>query len=139
MRRHVIVVISAVTGACFAALAGLSISELVFPVRTRHVGSVVVAVASVILGYLAFRAAIAGKTHAESLSASLHGGMLGALVGLVAIVVLIVGFQDTTQAFFAHALGRPSYAFSEYRLLAAWIVLGFGTGFVLRVPKSRGE
>lgn len=137
MRRSLIIVISAVTGVCFATLAGLSLSEMLFPVRGFHVISVVVAVASVLVGYLAFRAAIVGKTSAEALATSLHGGVLGALVGLVAIIVLIFLFRSDLPALLAHAIGKRASIFTEYRLLAAFILLGFGTGFVVRVPSSR--
>ena len=137
MRRSLIIVISAVTGVCFATLAGLSLSEMLFPVRGFHLISVVVAAASVVLGYLAFRAAIAGRTSAEALATSLLGGVLGTLVGLFAIIVLIVLFRSDLPALLAHAIGKRGSIFTEYRLLAAFVLLGFGTGFVVRVPASR--
>lgn len=139
MRRFLIILISAVTGVCFAALAGLSISEMLFPVRGFHVASLVLAAVSVFFGYRAFRAAIAGKTSAEALAASLLGGMLGALVGLVTIIALIVMFRHDLQAVLAHAIGKRSTVFSEYRLLAIFVLLGFGAGFVARVPGSLGN
>ena len=139
MRRHLIVVISAVTGVCFAALAGQSIAEMAFPVRQVHLITPVLAIVSGALGYAAFRAAIAGETDAEALAAALHGGMLGALVGVVAIILLVVMFQDATHAFFAHAVGKRSSIFSDYSLLAAGLLLGFGTGFVVRVPRERSR
>jgi hypothetical protein len=137
VRRFLIMVISAVTGVCFAALAGLSISEMLFPVRGFHIISIFVAAASVFLGYLAFRAAIVGETSAEALATSLHGGVFGALLGLVAIIVLTFLFRSDLQALFAHAVGRRASTFTEYRLLAAFVLLGFGSGFVVRVPASR--
>lgn len=139
VRRVLIILISAVTGVCFAALAGLSISEILFPVRGFHVMSVIVAVFSVIFGYLAFRAAIFGKTNAEALAISLHGGVIGAIIGLFAIILLIVMFQHDLQAYLAHSLGKRASILSEYRLLVIFVLLGFGVGFVARVPSSRNS
>lgn len=139
MRRILIILVSAVTGVCFAALAGLSLSEIFFPVRGFHVLSVVVAVISVFFGYFAFRSAMFGKTSAEALTMGLHGGVIGALIGLFAIIALIVMFRHDLVADLAHAIGKRSSVFTEYRLLAAFVLLGFGVGFVVRVPSSRNS
>ena len=135
MRRFVTIVISSATGVCFATLAGLSIAEFVHPYRARHPFSAVIAVFSVLVGYLAFRAAIGGKSDALTLVTSLRRGMLGAFVGLVAMVVIIIIFREDTNPYIAHALGNPAYSFTDFRLLAGSVLLGFGTGFVIAMPR----
>ncbi len=138
MRRFVIIVISAATGVCFATLAGMSIAEFVHPVRARHPFSCVIAVFSVFVGYLAFRAAISGKSDELTLVTSLRRGIVGALVGLLAMVLVIFLFRDDTNPYIAHALGNPAYSFTDFRLLAGSVLLGFGTGFVIAMPRHRG-
>lgn len=128
--------ISAVTGTCFAALAGLGISASAFPVRRFHAFSVIVAAVALCLAYLAFRAAIVGKTDKETASAALISGIVGAFIALVVIGAFIVMFKAGTQSFLAHALGKPTSAFTSFRLLVASVLLGFGTGFVLCVPRE---
>ncbi len=141
--RHVnragilIIGISAVTGACFAALAGLSISALAFPVRRPHVFSAIVAAVAICIGYLAFRAAIAGETDEETAVAGMRRGVIGALVGLIVMIAIFVMFKTDAQAYLAHALGKRASTFTTYRLLAGSVLLGFGTGFVLGLPKAR--
>ena len=132
--RVLIVAISAATGACFAALAGLSISAMVLPVRRFHSFSLVIAVAAVCLGCVAFRAAIAGRTDEEAMAASLRRGMLGALIGLVAIIAVLLMFSAETHGYVAHALGRRTSSFTTFRLLVGAVLLGFGSGFVVGMP-----
>lgn len=134
--RALIIGISAATGVCFAVLAGLSISAMALPVRRFQVFSIVIAAVAICLGYLAFRAAIAGKTDEETVVASLHRGMVGAFVGLIVIIVLLLMFRIDTHGFLAHALGKPASSFTTFRLLVASVLLGFGTGFVVRIPTT---
>ena len=134
--RFLIVGISTVTGASFAVLAGMSVAAIAAPVRSFHTFSVVIAAAAVVLGYMSFRAALAGHTGGRSLVDSLRAGMLGAFVGLLVMFLFLVGFKGGTQGFLAHALGKPASAFTINRLLVVSVLLGFGTGFVVRVPKG---
>jgi FtsH-binding integral membrane protein len=134
--RFLITGISAATGACFAALAGLSLSAMVLPVRRFHVFSIVIAVVAICLGYLAFRAATAGKTDEETVLGSLRRGLIGAFVGLIVIMAFLLMFRSATHAFLAHALGKPASIFTDFRLLLASVLLGFGTGFVVRMPTA---
>lgn len=134
--RVLIIAVSAATGTCFATLAGMSISAMVFPVRRFHVFSLVVAVVAIFLGYLAFRAAVRGRADKEAAAASLSSGMLGALIGLAVMLALWMMFKADTQSFFAHALGKPSWAFTGNRMLAGFVLLGFGAGFIARVPRA---
>lgn len=133
-----IIAVSAVTGACFAALAGLSISAMAVPVRRFHGFSAVVAAVAICIGYLAFRAAIAGNTDEETAVAGLRRGVIGAIVGLIVMLALFVMFKTDPQAYLAHALGKGASTFTTYRLLAGAVLLGFGTGFVVGVPQARG-
>jgi hypothetical protein len=131
--------ISAATGTCFAVLAGLSISAMAVPVRRFHVASIVLAAVAICLGWLAFRAAMAGvpdEETAETVVEPLRGGMVGAFVGLIVIVALLIMFGAEARGFLAHALGKPTSSFTPFRLLAAAVLLGFGTGFVVRVPST---
>lgn len=134
--RLLIVGISTATGASFAVLAGMGISAATTPVRRFHAFSIVIAVVAVVLGYLAFRAALAGNTGGRTLVDSLRAGMLGAFVGLLVMFLFLVGYKSDTQGFLAHALGKPASAFTINRLLVISVLLGFGTGFVVRVPKG---
>jgi hypothetical protein len=137
--RVLIIGISAATGTCFAVLAGLSISAMAVPVRRFHVLSIVLAAAAICLGWLAFRAAMAGVTDEEAeetVVAPLLGGMVGAFVGLIFIVALLLMFGAGARGVLAHALGKPTSSFTPFRLLAAAVLLGFGTGFVVRVPSA---
>jgi hypothetical protein len=131
--------ISAATGTCFAVIAGLSISAMVVPIRRFHVASIVLAVVAICLGWLAFRAAMADVTEEETeeaVVAPLVRGVVGAFVGLIFIVALLLMFGADARGFLAHALGKPTSSFTPFRLLAAAVLLGFGTGFVIRVPSA---
>lgn len=128
--------ISAATGTCFAVLAGLGISAAAFPVRRFHGFSVVLAAVALAFAYLAFRAAVAGKADKDTASMSLRAGIIGAFIALLVIGAFIVMFKAGTQSFLAHALGKPTSAFTSFRLLIASVLLGFGAGFVLRVPRE---
>jgi hypothetical protein len=130
--------ISAATGTCFAVLAGLSISAMAVPVRRFHVASIVLAAVAICLAWLAFRAAMADITDegTEDIVIALHRGMVGAFVGLIFIVALLLMFGADARGFLAHALGKPTSSFTPFRLLAAAVLLGFGTGFVIRVPSA---
>ena len=135
--RVLIIAISVATGACFTVLTGLSISVIVVPVRRFHVMSVVLAAVTIGLGWLAFRAAIAGFSHEEteeSVVGPMRRGMVGAFVGLIIIVGLLVLFGADVRSLLAHALGKTTSSFTPFRLLIAGVVLGFGTGFVVRIP-----
>jgi hypothetical protein len=135
--RFLIIAISVVTGACFTVLAGLSISVIVVPVRRFHVTSVVLAAITICLGWLAVRAAIAGFTHEEtdeSVVAPMRRGMIGAFIGLIVVVALLLMFGADARSLLAHALGQRSSSFTPFRLLMAGVLLGFGTGFVVGIP-----
>ncbi|HEU5452776.1 MAG TPA: hypothetical protein VFU76_12360 [Terriglobales bacterium] len=134
--RLLIVGISTVTGASFAVLAGMSAAAAATPVRRFQPFSVVITIVAIVLGYMAFRAALAGNTGGRALVDSLRAGMLGAFVALLAMFLFLVAFKSSTQGFLAHALGKPTSAFTINRLLVVSVLLGFGTGFVIRVPKG---
>jgi hypothetical protein len=137
--RVLIIGISAATGTCFAILAGLSISAMAVPIRRFHVASIVVAAVAICLGWQAFRAAMAGVTDEkteETVIAPLVRGIVGAFVGLIFIVALILMFGPDARGFLAHAVGKPTSSFTPIRLLAAAVLLGFGTGFVVRLPSA---
>jgi hypothetical protein len=137
--RVLIIGISAATGTCFAVLAGLSISAIAVPVRRFHVASIVVAAVAICLGWQAFRAAMAGVTDEkteETVVAPLLRGIVGAFVGLIFIVAVLLMFGPDARGFLAHAVGKPTSSFTPIRLLAAAVLLGFGTGFVVRLPSA---
>jgi len=133
--RFLITAISVLTGASFTVLAGLSISVIVVPVRRFHVTSVVLAAVTICLGWMAFRAAMAGFTHEEtdeSVVAPMRRGVIGAFLGLVVVVALLLLFGADASSLLAHSLRSSS--FTPFRLLIASVLLGFGTGFVARIP-----
>lgn len=131
--RIVIVAVSAATGACFAALAGLSIAAMIMPFRRFHVLSLIFAVISLWVGYMAFRAARVGHTDKVTRRQSLVRGMIGAMVGVLAMFALLLLFRPDAQSTLAHAFGRPSWSFTVNRLLIVSALLGFGAGFVARI------
>lgn len=137
MRRFLITGISAATGVCFAVLAGLSLSAIVSRTHRFHPFSVVIAVVSIVFGYVAFRAATTSKTDEMTLVTALRRGMLGAFVGLLIAVVMLFLFREDTFPYLAHALGNPAYVIDNFRLLSAGVLLGFGVGFVIAMPKHR--
>jgi hypothetical protein len=134
--RIVIIAISAITGTCFAVLAGLSISAIVTPFRRVHAFSVVIAIVSICIAYLAIRAAKAGRTGKGTAAASLSSGIIGALLGLLAMMAILLMFRPDAQSFLAHCLGKPASGFTVFRLMVASVLLGFGTGFVARVSRA---
>ena len=134
--RMVIIIISAVTGTCFAVLAGLSISAIITPFRSVHAFSFVIALVSICIAYLALRAAKAGRTGKGTAAASLASGIVGALVGLLAMMAILLMFRPDAQSFLAHCLGKPASGFTTTRLMVVAVLLGFGTGFVARVPRT---
>ncbi len=136
--RVLIVTISAATGACFAVLAGLSIAAIITPFRRWHVLSLVFAVVSIWIAYMAFRAARAGHTDKVTRRQSLVRGVIGALIGVLAMFALLLLFRPDAQSTIAHALGRPSWSFTATRLLIVSSLLGFGAGFVARIRTARG-
>ena len=72
----------------------------------------------------------------EELVAPMFRGMVGAFVGLIFIVALLLMFGADARGFLAHAVGKPTSSFTPFRLLAAAVLLGFGIGFVVRVPNA---
>jgi hypothetical protein len=137
--RVLFTVISAALGTCFAILAGLSISVIVVPVRQFHVFSAVIAAVASCLAYLGFRAATAGDTDDEIMVTAVRRGIRGALVGLIVVSVFLLLFGTDTRSFLAHALGKPTYSFTNFRVLLASVLLGFGTGFVVHMPIPRNR
>lgn len=135
--RILIVAISAATGACFAGLAGLSIAALVMPFRQRHILSVVFAVVSLWVGYMAFRAARSGHTDKVTRRQSLVRGVIGAMIGVLAMFALLLLFRPDAQSTIAHALGRPAAGFTATNLLIVSALFGFGAGFVARIRTAR--
>ncbi len=135
--RLLIVIISTVTGVCFAVLAGLSISEMIAPVRTFHPFSIVIAVVSLPIAFLAFRAARTGHTDAATSVECSFRGMIGAFIGFIVMASLLFLFRPDGVRFVAHALGQRPDSFSVFRLLLVSILLGFGAGFVALIRVSR--
>lgn len=138
--RALIIAISTATGVCFTILASMSIGAIVAPVRRFHISSVVIAAVAGCLAYVAFRAAARARdTDEEALIALLRPGMISAFAALIIIFVLLFMFGDHTRSLLAHALSQPTSSFTTFRLLVASVLLGFGTGFVVRVTTLRKE
>ena len=134
--RVLIIAVSAVTGTCFAVLAGLSLSAFLAPFRSSHYFSLVIAVVSLGIAYMAIRAARAGRTGRGTAAAALVSGMVGAMAGVFLIIAILLMFRPDAQSLLAHSLGRPASTVTVFRLLVAGGLLGFGTGFVARVRAS---
>jgi uncharacterized membrane protein YedE/YeeE len=108
----------------------------VAPVRRFHISSVVVAVISVCLAILAFRAATM-ETDEEAMVPSLRRGMFGAFLALVIICIFIFMLGNETRSFLAHSLSMPTSSFPTSPVLIGSVLLGFGAGFVLSIALSR--
>jgi len=134
-----IIVISAATGTCFAAIAGLSISAMAVPVRRFHYPSIFLAAIGIYIAWVSFRAAVRGFSEeetGEALVTPLQHGILGAFVGFLAVVALLIFFGGEGQSLLAHSLGRRSSSFTTWQLLTTAVLLGFGTGFVTSVRRG---
>jgi hypothetical protein len=129
--------IGAVSGVCFAAVAARSISVLAITPHFFRISSVVFAAVSACLSYVAFRASTSGRTDKESFLRALLGGVGGALIGLIIVSVAYVMFRGATRAHFAHPLGLHFSQVTMFRLLVAFLCLGFGAGFALRMQTLR--
>ena len=133
------VIFSAATGACFTMLTALSVRAIVAPVRRFHIASVIVALVSIVLAFIAFRAAAFIETDDEHLIASWRAAMFAALVALIITAVCIYAFGDNTRGFLAHAISSPTSSFTASRVLIALAVLGFGAGLVTRMNSIRSS
>ena len=120
-------------------LAVLSIKAAIAPVRRFHASSVVVAVVTICLAVLAFRAAAVAETDEETLLRSLWAGMVGAFVALMIMIVGLFAFGDNTRSLLAHAFSYPTSSFTTSLLLIASMLLGFGAGLVLRIAAPRSS
>jgi integral membrane sensor domain MASE1 len=88
---------------------------------------------------MSFRAAVRGFSEeetGEALVTPLHRGILGAFVGFLVIVALLIFFGAEGQRLLAHSLGRRSSGFTTLRMLTAAVLLGFGTGFVTGIRRA---
>jgi len=137
--RILTILISAAMGACFAAVAWLSIHNAIFPVRRFHIFSVIVGIVALCLVYFALRAATSAPVDEDCLLTSLRGGMFGSIIALVGIVLAITMFGDSTRGFLAHALGKPASSYTTGPVLVASAILGFGAGFVLCARRSNAK
>lgn len=133
------VIFSAATGACFAMLTALSVKAIVAPVRRFHIASVIVALVSTVLAFLAFRAAVFVETDDEHLIASWRTAMFAALAALIVTAVCLYAFGDHTRGFLAHAISSPTSSFTAPRVLIGLAVLGFGTGLAVRMNALRSS
>jgi len=93
----------------------------------------------VCLSYLSFRAATAGRTDESSFLRALWGGVGGALVGLLVVVVAYVLFRQGARAYLAHPVGLRFSQVTLGRLLLAFLFLGFGAGFAIRTRTGMDE
>jgi hypothetical protein len=136
-RRWLVSMIGAVSGVCFAALAARSISVLAITPHFFKVSSLVFAVIAASLSYISFRASTSGRTDEASFLRALSGGVGGALVGLIIVIVAYAMFREATRAYFAHPLGLHFSQVTTFRLVAGLLCLGFGAGFALRMQRLR--
>jgi hypothetical protein len=94
----------------------------------------VVAAIGVFFSYLSFRAARLGRPDHTSFQRALLGGVIGALAGVLIVVVAYVLYRDGARAYFAHPVGLHFQQVTLGILTAALVLLGFGAGFALRMP-----
>ncbi len=135
VRHYHVLILGAVWGVCFAALAARSLSHAFVNPRFR-VYSIVYGLVALVLAYFAFRAAIAGRTDEESFLRALWGGFAGAVVGAIVMGTVYTMFRDTAREHFARPLGVHLSQLSAFRLLLSFLFLGFGAGFALTTKKA---
>ena len=133
------IVIGAVSGVCFAALAARSISVLAITPHHFRLSSLVVAIIMVFLSYLAFRAATSGRTDEESFLRACATGVGGSLLAFGVIAVMFIMFRQAMRAYFAHPIGLHFSQVTMIELVVALLCLGFAAGFVLRLATLRGR
>lgn len=131
-RRWLAAILGAVFGVCFAALAAGGISVLVITPHHWRASSFVFAVVCACLAYLSFRAATSGRTDHASFQRALVGGVGGAFVGFLVVLVAYLMYRQEARGHFVHPLGLHSSQVSMAVLMAALVCLGFGAGFALR-------
>jgi hypothetical protein len=134
--RWIVAIIGAETGLCFIGLAERSISILVIAPNFFTAGFTGVAAW---FPYVAFRAAISGRTDEDSVLEALRAGIVGAFVGLLIFMASFAMFGQTIRTYFAHPLGLHTSQLSMFHLLEAFVWLGFGAGFVLRMQTLRAK
>jgi type IV secretory pathway VirB2 component (pilin) len=117
----------------------MSVSAMAVPVRNFHILSAVIAAAAIGLAYVAFRAATVGKTDSDTMLRSLCRAIGGAFIGLIAVIVIRLMFGTETHGLLAHALGKSASTFTTFQLMIASALLGFGGGFVVRMPPVRNQ
>ncbi len=135
--RWIVLVIGAVSGVCFGAIAAGAISVLATSPHFFRLSSLVFAIVAGCLSYVAFRAATSGRTDEEAFVRALAGGLAGAVIALVVVIASYVMFRQATRAYFAHPIGLRFPQVSNVTLVAALLWLGFAAGFVLRIDKPR--
>jgi hypothetical protein len=135
--RWAVTIIGAVSGVCFAALAARSIGVLAITPHFFRASSLALAVVTSCLSYVAFRAATSGRTDEESFLRALSGGVGGALVALIIVIVSYAMFRESTRAYFAHPIGLHFSQVTNFRLILGLLLFGFAAGFVLRTVTLR--
>jgi hypothetical protein len=132
-RGWAITIIGAVSGVCFAALAARAISVLAITPNFFRASSLVVAIITAFLSYVAFRAATSGRTDEESFLRALAGGVGGALLAFMILAVGYIMFRQAIRAYLAHPIGLRFSQVTMVELVVALLCLGFAAGFVLRM------
>jgi hypothetical protein len=130
-------IIGAVSGVCFAALAARCLSVVAISPHYWRTSSVVYAAITAILSYFAFRASTSGQTDEDSFMRAMWGGSAGAVVGALVIFAVFALFRENARAYFARPMGLHLSQVTNFRLIAAFLFLGFSGGFALRAQTTQ--
>jgi hypothetical protein len=70
---------------------------------------------------------------------ALRNGIIGSLIAVLLVMALYLMFGFAIHAFFAHSVGLHASQVTMFRLLLAFVCLGFSAGFALFMQKPRAE
>jgi hypothetical protein len=132
-----VAIIGAATSLSFALVAVRCLGVLAVTPGHFKLFSLIFAVIAVWFSYQAVRATTSGQTDEASILRGFEGAIIGAFAGISIVAVAFAMFAQTARAYFAHPLGLYFSEVTMFRLLIAFVWLGFGAGFVLRIPKLR--
>ncbi len=135
--RWIVAIISAAAAISFALVVVRCLGALAVSTGHFKPASIVLALIAAWFAYRAVQAALCGETDEQSILRALEGGIIGAFAGISVVALTFAMFAQTVRAYFAHPLGFYFSDVTMFRLLIALVWLGFGAGFVLRIPKPR--
>ncbi len=135
--RWIVAIIGAAAALSFALVAVRCLGVLAVTPGNFKVSSAVFAVIAAWFAYRSVLTATFGATDEGSILRGFEGAIVGAFAGILVVGIAFAMFAHESRAYFAHPLGLYFSDVTMTRLLIAFVWLGFGAGFSLRIPKLR--